>query len=134
MAIYFTFWKGESFFALPIEFVEGVSRLEELIPADWGPEWLTGFTFFRGQVVPLVDLERYMGHNLPPVSARYVVVSRSKELLGFGATRLGAHYETEEGPEPLEEARSGLKGQLLLGGRTALVIDPPGILEEGGER
>ncbi len=118
---------------MEIEVVEGVSKLEELTPADWGPDWLVGFTFFRGQTVPLIDLEGYLG-SASPSAAKYIVVSRSEEVLGFGATRLGTHYETEETPEPLEGFSAGFKGQLLLGGRTALVIDPLGILREGGRK
>ncbi|MBX6423546.1 chemotaxis protein CheW [Thermosulfurimonas sp. F29] len=133
MAVYFTFWKGERFFALGIESVEGVTRLDTLTPADWGPNWLVGFSFFRGQTVPVVDLEAYLGEPRP-VPFRYLVVCGTEENLGFGASRLGQQYDVDTEPEPVEGLPPGVLGQLLLGGRSALVLNPALILKEGGQR
>ncbi|HFC96883.1 MAG TPA: chemotaxis protein CheW [Thermosulfurimonas dismutans] len=130
MGVYLSFWKGEHYFALEIETVEGVSRAERILPARWGPEWLVGFSFFRGQTVPVVDLERYLG-GTSSAGVRYLVVSTGEEPVGFGASRLGARYEVEDPVEPVEDMPPGIKGQLLLGGRTALLVDPHLILKGG---
>ncbi|QJA06814.1 chemotaxis protein CheW [Thermosulfurimonas marina] len=131
MPYYFTFRKGERVYGLRVEEVEGVARLGEILPADWAPEWLLGFTFFRGQNVPVIDLERYLGE--PSGEAPYLVVAVTPEgWLGFAASRLGATYESEEEPAPLDKPVQGLVGEILLGGHSVILLDPLEILRQGG--
>jgi len=132
MPYYFTFYRGERAYGLPIEQVEGVAKLEGVLPADWGPEWLQGFAFFRGQNVPVIDLEGYLGGVVG--GASYLVVTLTAEgRVGFAASRLGGTYESEESPRPLEKPVKGLVGELLLGGRSVVLLDPLEILRQGGQ-
>jgi purine-binding chemotaxis protein CheW len=83
---YVLFVLDETHYAVPLENVLELQRLPRITPLPHVPEWLSGVTNLRGEVLSVVDLRELLG--LPAAesstSQRLIVVRSTREEIAVG--------------------------------------------------
>ena len=91
---------GNEEYAVPVDQVVSIEKLERVTPIPHLPNYLLGFTRIRGELIPVIDFRRIL-YNQPSygehvsnycVKYRYcelwIVVTDAKEILDFDASGL----------------------------------------------
>ncbi|MEK4229865.1 chemotaxis protein CheW [Solibacillus sp. FSL H8-0538] len=91
---------GQEEYAVPVDQVVSIEKLERVTPIPHLPNYLLGFTRIRGELVPVIDFQRVL-YNQPSTGdlARIVVlntdtvnygllVTEAKEILDFSENEL----------------------------------------------
>ena len=114
-----TFQIGATSLALDVRRVHEVVPRVRLQPVAGGPQWLAGVFVYRGQVVPVIDLHRLIGHEECPahLSTRIILVPQplggEQRLVGLLAAQV-ADVRNVEAPAQAG-ARLAAPGQVDLG-------------------
>lgn len=76
---------GNEEYAIPVESVVSIERLEHIHPVPHLPEFLLGLMRIRGELVPILDLERilYNRSAVEEEEARVVVVQTDSIYIGL---------------------------------------------------
>jgi purine-binding chemotaxis protein CheW len=99
------FRRGGQLYALPIEHVEGASRVRELSPIPDGLPWMVGATLYKGEVLTLVDLLSFWG-ALP----QGIADLPSFLVLSSGGQRVGLLVEELLGMQEVDDASTRYEG------------------------
>ncbi len=91
-----TFALGRERFAIETRFVREVAKLSEFTPVPATPSFVVGIIGFRGDVLALVDLRRFLGREQVGLSDLSRVV-----VLGLEHAELGVLADAVESLEPL---------------------------------
>lgn len=85
-------------YALPCADVITVIPSVRLRPIDLAPPWVAGVFSFRGQITPVIDLDRLLGdHEAPPRLCRRIVLLRlPQRTLGLRAGEITEVTELDE--------------------------------------
>lgn len=131
---------GEEFYALDIQAIQEIVRLQAITPIPGAEPWLTGITNLRGRVVPVVDLRVRCGTPVaePTSETRIVVANGDHGTVGFivdAVTEvLRIPLEQIEAPAAfVSPARRYLRAIAKLEGRLVSLMDLDGILPTDGE-
>jgi chemotaxis-related protein WspB len=114
-----TFQTGSEQLALDVRQVREVVPQIKLQPVACGPPWLAGVFIYRGQVVPVVDLQRLIGGGQSPshLSTRIILVTHgpagTDRLVGLLAAQVADIREMEPGVQAA--SRFASSGQADLG-------------------
>ena len=76
---------GEEFYALDIQSIQEIVRMQAITPIPGAEPWVEGITNLRGRVVPVIDLRVRCGMAPADHSAetRIVVVNAEGGMVGF---------------------------------------------------
>lgn len=121
-------------YAFPLAHVERALRMVAVTTVPQAPAWVAGVVNFHGQVIPVVDLRRQLGH---PVRAfqpddRLLVVSARERMLALVVDQVGQVLslpaaEVAASAEPLSRSRP-LSAVVREGEELILVLDPARLL------
>ncbi len=79
---------GASHYGLPSETAAEVVNLPQLTRVPGGPAHLVGVFAHRGEVIPVVDLARLIGHEAPESFKRAVLVRHPRGAVALTSTRV----------------------------------------------
>ena len=139
-----TFQIGATRLALDVRRVHEVVPRVRLQPGAGGPPWLAGVFVYRGQVVPVIDLHRLVGHEECPalLSTRIILVpyplGGERRLVGLlaaqvtGITRLDPPSAAE--PRLAAPDRPDLGPVLVTGRRLVHLVEPSRLLPEAHQQ
>lgn len=127
---------GPEYFALDIQAVQEIVRVQPITSIPGSDEWVEGITNLRGRVVPVVDLRRRCGFELSPHTAetRIVVVASGKGMVGLIVDAVSEVLripgEQVEPPSAIVSAPENayLRGIAKLEDRLISLIELQGIL------
>lgn len=137
-----TFQVGPETLALDIRRVREVVPRVQLRPVSGAPGYLAGVFVYRGQIVPVIDLHRFVGAGECPVhlSSRIILVPHPRapqeRLLGLLAAQVAdiRDLRPQDEPQQLASGRTDL-GPVVADGRGILrLLDPDQLLSEDGWR
>jgi purine-binding chemotaxis protein CheW len=80
-----TFKLGEIEFALPIEDVQEINRVESITNVPRAPYFVEGVMNLRGNVIPIIDLRKRFGMEFRPYDeiTKVIIVKFEGKLIGF---------------------------------------------------
>jgi chemotaxis-related protein WspB len=135
-----TFQSGSDRLALDIRRVREVVPHVRLQPVAGSPEWLAGVFVYRGQVVPVFDLQRLVGAGEHPVhlSTRIILLAHStgteERLVGLLAAQVADIRELELENQPQTHfaapGRTNLGPVLVDGTDIVHLVEPDRLLPE----
>ena len=70
-------------YAVPVEQVVSIEKLERVTPIPHLPNYLLGFTRIRGELTPVIDLQTIL-YNRPTNTATAKVIVLKTELMSYG--------------------------------------------------
>lgn len=74
---------GSEEYAVPVEQVVSIEKLEQVTPIPHLPQYLLGFTRIRGELVPVIDFQRILYNN--PSSGDLVrIVVLNTDVINYG--------------------------------------------------
>ncbi len=76
---------GEKLFSLRVSDVTGIIRLPEIVKLPGSAEYILGAISFRGTVLTVIDLGRFLGEegHLPGPTSQVVIVSAGGTVFGI---------------------------------------------------
>jgi purine-binding chemotaxis protein CheW len=121
---------GRESYAMPIENVLEVCKLEELTPIPGAASRVLGVCNFHGQVLPVFDLARVFGIPRDGLAQRLVVTDSGGRLAGFAVDEV-SDVTALEGPREEAEAKQ-LAYATLEQGALVGVVDMPALFSSLG--
>jgi chemosensory pili system protein ChpC len=128
------------FLLLPNAMVAEVVNYHALEPIEDAPAWLRGFVSWRGEIVPLVSVERLAGLAETALGhrARIVVcttLTQGSQLIYFGLMAQGIPRLVRITSDSLEAVQVdkldfGILARLTIGGEPAVILDVDGLERE----
>lgn len=74
---------GAEEYAVPVEQVVSIEKLEQITPIPHLPDYLLGFTRIRGELVPALDFQRIL-YNRPSTGEQVRIVVLNTDLVNYG--------------------------------------------------
>lgn len=114
---YFVFRAGELLLGVRSEHVREVTRMSALTPLPRAPAFLLGVVAHRGQVVPLVDLLRFLGQGEGRVTdrGRFFISEANGQVVGFLADQVIGLRRIFVADRMAPPAGAGPTAEFLLG-------------------
>jgi purine-binding chemotaxis protein CheW len=124
------FAAGESLFGVPAEHAQEVVTLPVLTRVPGAPAHLLGVFAHRGEVIPVIDLSKLIGHESGS-SRRAVLMRGQKGTLAFTASRVNGVSTLQGQLDRLGDTgvRAHLRGPAKGTMGEVAVIDPEGIFQ-----
>lgn len=132
---------GSGKLLLPRSIVEEVRGLAEPTPISGAPPWLMGRVRWRGQSIPLVAIEPFLGDEIPGASrrSRMVIVrapSGTLEPAAMAILAQGFPYILRVTPDLVSAAQvpenETILAEISLGLERPLIPDLPALAAEAG--
>jgi purine-binding chemotaxis protein CheW len=132
---------GQEFYALDIQCVQEIVRMQPITAIPGAEPWVEGVTNLRGRVVPVIDLRRRCNVAASEYTAetRIVVISHESGMVGLTVDAVsevmripGEQIEPPGGIIGLSE-RGYLRGIAKLDDRLISLLDLAGILPAAAE-
>jgi len=98
-----TFTLGDEMYAVPVEYVREIVRLQKLTRVPLAPKYVEGIANLRGEVLPVINLRTRLGlEEINLETAKVVILEQSGKTLGVIVDRTAqvVHFS----PEQIEEA------------------------------
>lgn len=93
---------GTEEYAVPVEQVVSIEKLEHVTPIPHLPEYLIGFTRIRGELVPVLDFERIL-YNKPSTSKLARVIVLNTDVVNYGLLVSDAREILDFAPDQLKQ-------------------------------
>ena len=83
-------WSGIGFriaehkFVVPMAFVRGIMKYPAISQVPGSKEWVRGIANIRGNLLPVFDLQGFLGQKLTPIKRETRVLSIAKDKLSAG--------------------------------------------------
>lgn len=74
---------GTEEYAVPVEQVVSIEKLEQITPIPHLPDYLLGFTRIRGELVPALDFQRIL-YNRPCTGEQVRIIVLNTDLVNYG--------------------------------------------------
>lgn len=74
---------GSEEYAVPVDQVISIEKLERVTPIPHLPNYLLGFTRIRGELTPVIDFERIL-YNRPTATSNSKVIVLKTEQINYG--------------------------------------------------
>lgn len=74
---------GTEEYAVPVEQVVSIEKLEHVTPIPHLPNYLMGFTRIRGELVPVLDFQRIL-YNRPSNGEQVRIIVLNTDLVNYG--------------------------------------------------
>ncbi|MEO4052517.1 chemotaxis protein CheW [Solibacillus sp. CAU 1738] len=74
---------GQEEYAVPVEQVVSIEKLEHITPIPHLPNYLLGFSRMRGELVPVLDFQRIL-YNQPSTGDLVRVIVLNTDVVNFG--------------------------------------------------
>jgi purine-binding chemotaxis protein CheW len=122
---------GKEEYAIPLQYVVSIEKLEGITPIPQVPEYVTGMIEIRQQVIPIVDLEYIFYHRFIQMdeNTRLVIIQLEEFMAGILVNE--AKEIIEISPEKVKQigfikspATAYLTGVASLNGSLATIINP----------
>lgn len=139
---YFVFRVGDAVMGVRSEHVREVTRMSSLTPLPRSPAFVLGVVGHRGEVFPLIDLLRFLGHGAARVAprSRLFVTLVGGSVVGFLVESVAGLRRVADaemlpppaGPSPGLEHIEGLCQSRVLG--SLMLLDLPSIIAAARRR
>jgi purine-binding chemotaxis protein CheW len=124
---------GEQRYAVRVSKVSEIIRMVQIDPLPGSPEWMGGVVNLRGQILPVVDLRKRMGHTSSDMTLTTpIIITRDN-----GQGKLGMVVDMVDDmadlkPEDFEPSSgsSDLEGLAKVGGDIIMLLRLDGLLAE----
>lgn len=93
---------GTEEYAVPVEQVVSIEKLEHVTPIPHLPEYLIGFTRIREELVPVLDFERIL-YNKPSTSKLARVIVLNTDVVNYGLLVSDAREILDFAPDQLKQ-------------------------------
>lgn len=93
---------GTEDYALPIEQVVSIEKLERVTPIPHLPNYLLGFSRIRGELVPVIDFQRIL-YNRPTSGEQMRVIILRTDVVNYGLVVTEAKEILDFQPEELKQ-------------------------------
>lgn len=93
---------GTEEYAVPVEQVVSIEKLEHVTPIPHLPEYLIGFTRIREEIVPVLDFERIL-YNKPSTSKLARVIVLNTDVVNYGLLVSDAREILDFSPDQLKQ-------------------------------
>lgn len=74
---------GQEEYAVPVEQVVSIEKVEHITPIPHLPNYLIGFTRMRGELVPVIDFERIL-YNRPSTGDLVRIIVLNTDIVNYG--------------------------------------------------
>lgn len=74
---------GTEEYALPVEQVVSIEKLDRVTPIPHLPNYLLGFSRIRGELVPIIDFQRIL-YNRPSSGEQVRIIVLSTDVVNYG--------------------------------------------------
>lgn len=74
---------GQEEYAVPVEQVVSIEKVEHITPIPHLPNYLLGFTRMRGELVPVIDFERIL-YNRPSTGDLVRIIVLNTDVVNYG--------------------------------------------------
>ena len=74
---------GQEEYAVPVEQVVSIEKVEHITPIPHLPNYLLGFTRMRGELVPVIDFERIL-YNRPSTGDLVRIIVLNTDIVNYG--------------------------------------------------
>ncbi len=74
---------GQEEYAVPVEQVVSIEKVEHITPIPHLPNYLLGFTRMRGELVPVIDFERIL-YNRPSTGELIRIIVLNTDVVNYG--------------------------------------------------
>lgn len=93
---------GTEEYALPIDQVVSIEKLERVTPIPHLPNYLMGFSRIRGELVPVIDFQRIL-YNRPSNGEHVRIIVLSTDVVNYGLVVTEAKEILDFAPEQLKQ-------------------------------
>lgn len=122
---------GKEEYAIPLQFVVSIEKIEGITPIPQMPDYVTGMIEIRQQIIPIVDLEYIFYHRFIQMdeSTRIVIVQLEELMAGILVSEAKEIIEISQGKVKQvgfikSSATAYINGVASLNGSLVTIVNP----------